>query len=353
MEHLLKAAVIFMVLFFALSGCPREQEEETPTIPTVSSCTPSDDATEVTKNTTVVCTFSEAMDATTLTTSSVTLTAEGSSVSGTVAVSEDGTQVTFTPSSALSPVTSHTLTLSTDVKDTAGTPLASAFMTDFTTMCSASDDFGTDNTLTCFSLYRGIDDNGYTAENFPGTFYSAITILNGSMTLSHNTMTTENSWPALVKSFTGSSFEVELVITAGLPLANEGDEIWLIAESLEPVTNVFAIAYGNAAEGPSLSVSNEVNNVDETDLDIPLAATSSIFLKITRSGTTYTAAYKTSSADSYTTVLTKERDGASDPLGGSNPLAVGIITDTAVTTATSAPQIDAFNVLSGTIEGQE
>ena len=87
------------------------------------------DATGVAVDTTVSVTFSEAMDASTITASSFTL----DGVSGSVSYDSGSYTATFTPSANLSYSTTYTATLSTAITDAAGNPLASAYSWSFTT----------------------------------------------------------------------------------------------------------------------------------------------------------------------------------------------------------------------------
>jgi hypothetical protein len=104
------------------------------TPPTVSSTSPAANATGVAVNTTVSATFSEAMNAVTITTSSFTLKAGSTPVSGSVSYNSSTYTATFTPSANLSYSTTYTATLSTAITDAAGNPLASAYSWSFTTV---------------------------------------------------------------------------------------------------------------------------------------------------------------------------------------------------------------------------
>jgi len=99
------------------------------TPPTVSSVSPVADATGVVVDTAITATFSEAMDAATITTGSFTL----DSVSGSVSYNSGTYTATFTPDVNLSYSTTYTATLSTAITDVAGNPLASAYSWSFTT----------------------------------------------------------------------------------------------------------------------------------------------------------------------------------------------------------------------------
>jgi len=102
------------------------------TPPTVVSKSPAAGATDATVDTVVTATFSEPMRASTITTSSFTLSA--SAVSGMVTYNSATYTPTFTPSANLAGNTTYTATLSTAITDAAGNPLASAYSWSFTTI---------------------------------------------------------------------------------------------------------------------------------------------------------------------------------------------------------------------------
>jgi len=99
------------------------------TAPTVDSTSPAADATDVLVDTVVTATFSEAMDATTITASSFTV----AGVSGSVSYNSGSYTATFTPASNLAYDTAYTASLSTAMTDVAGNPLASTYSWSFTT----------------------------------------------------------------------------------------------------------------------------------------------------------------------------------------------------------------------------
>ncbi|MBA7669352.1 hypothetical protein ES703_77482 [subsurface metagenome] len=100
------------------------------TAPTISSTSPVADATNVAVDTTVSVTFNEAMESSTITTSSFTL----DSVSGSVSYDSGTYTATFTPSANLAYNTTYTATLSTAITDAAGNPLAAEYSWSFTTV---------------------------------------------------------------------------------------------------------------------------------------------------------------------------------------------------------------------------
>jgi parallel beta-helix repeat protein len=104
-------------------------EDTTP--PTVSGVTPENGATNVAINPVVTTAFSEAMDSSTITTESFTLS--GSKVSGTVTYDSDTYTATFTPDANLDYDHEYTATLSTAITDEAGNPLPEPYTWSFIT----------------------------------------------------------------------------------------------------------------------------------------------------------------------------------------------------------------------------
>jgi len=104
------------------------------TPPTVSSTSPTSGATGVAITTTVSATFSEALNASTVTTASFTLKAGTTPVSGSVSYNSSTHAATFTPGANLANSTTYTATLSTAITDAAGNPLAAEYSWSFTTV---------------------------------------------------------------------------------------------------------------------------------------------------------------------------------------------------------------------------
>jgi hypothetical protein len=100
--------------------------------PTVVSTVPVNGATAVAVNTPISATFSVPMEATTITTTTFTLTGPGATaVTG--AVSYAGNTATFTPAALLAGSTLYTATVTTGAKDPTGAPLAANVVWTFTT----------------------------------------------------------------------------------------------------------------------------------------------------------------------------------------------------------------------------
>lgn len=108
------------------------------TPPTVTAVSPPNGATNVAVGTAVNITFSEAMDATTITTANITLKNSSTlaPVAGSVSYNATTHVATFTPTVALALGTGYTVTVTTGVKDVAGNALASPFTSTFTTIAA-------------------------------------------------------------------------------------------------------------------------------------------------------------------------------------------------------------------------
>jgi hypothetical protein len=114
-----------------LIGCGRQQTSG-PLAPAVVSATPANGATGVPMAQVVAATFNEAMNATTINTTTFTITGPGAAaVTG--AVNYSGTTATFTPNAALAVGTLYTGMISTGAADPAGISLANNFVWTFTT----------------------------------------------------------------------------------------------------------------------------------------------------------------------------------------------------------------------------
>jgi|GEM_PF-590307 len=106
--------------------------------PQVTTRTPVSGATNVDQATTVTATFSTAMDAATVSASTVKLaTAGGTAVPATVTYSSATRTATLTPSSALDPTASYTATLTTGLRSDDETPLPAAVSWSFSTTSDA------------------------------------------------------------------------------------------------------------------------------------------------------------------------------------------------------------------------
>jgi hypothetical protein len=103
--------------------------------PTVISTVPDNDATDASLNGNITATFSEAMDPSTITTTTFMLRQGTTPVSGTVAYT--GVTASFNPAGDLTPSTLYTATITTGVKDVAGNAMVSNYVWSFTTGTAA------------------------------------------------------------------------------------------------------------------------------------------------------------------------------------------------------------------------
>ncbi|WP_425432403.1 Ig-like domain-containing protein [Granulicella pectinivorans] len=104
-----------------------------PTPPAVISTVPLNAATGVPLNQAISATFSEAVDPSTVTAATFTLSAGGVPVAGVVTYVAAGSVATFTPAAPLVATTLYTATITTGVKDLSGTALAANYVWTFTT----------------------------------------------------------------------------------------------------------------------------------------------------------------------------------------------------------------------------
>ncbi|MGA9668937.1 MAG: Ig-like domain-containing protein [Terracidiphilus sp.] len=119
------------LLIVFIAGCG----QETVTVPSVVSTVPANGATSVVINTPISATFSVAMNPSSITSSTFTVTGPGGAVAG--AVSYSGLTATFTPAAVLAYGTTYTGTITTGATNQAGTPLLGNYVWTFTTITPA------------------------------------------------------------------------------------------------------------------------------------------------------------------------------------------------------------------------
>ncbi|MFM9275197.1 Ig-like domain-containing protein [Pseudarthrobacter sp. NKDBFgelt] len=142
------------------------------TAPTVAAVSPNDQATGVAVNTSVTGTFSEAMDATTINGTTVTLkNAAGAAVTAGVTYDATNRVVTLDPNADLAASTAYTASITTGAKDTTGNALATAKTWTFTTAAAAGGG-GTAETITLEAL-----EDSYVSSGATTTDYGAATVL--------------------------------------------------------------------------------------------------------------------------------------------------------------------------------
>jgi len=124
--------------FFILAACKKSKNDPAPsnmTTPTVTSTNVQNNATGVPRNNGIAVTFSEAMNPTTINSSTFTVTQGTTPVQGTIDYS--GTTATFKPNVSLAANTTYTATVTTGVKNASGMALASSIVWSFTTGSSS------------------------------------------------------------------------------------------------------------------------------------------------------------------------------------------------------------------------
>jgi hypothetical protein len=177
-EHGNKMSSDYVWSFTTAGGSPTT--DVTP--PTILSCSPANSSTGVATSGKPAVTFSEAMTASTITTSTFTLKQGSTNVAGTVTYS--GTTATFTPSASLAASTVYTGTISTGVKDAAGNPMAASYLFSFTTAAAAPTDVTPPTILSCSPANSS---TGVATSGKPGVTFSeamtASTITTATFTL--------------------------------------------------------------------------------------------------------------------------------------------------------------------------
>lgn len=123
---------MLLFLLATVMGCGQQLVEyPLDGAPTVTLTDPADTSTGVSPNTLVSAAFSEAMDATTLTPSTFTLTQAGAPVAATVTYA--GTTATLVPAGTLATGALFTASITTGAKDYRGNALAATYVWSFTT----------------------------------------------------------------------------------------------------------------------------------------------------------------------------------------------------------------------------
>jgi len=154
------------------------------TAPTVSSTDPVNGAAGVPINQKIAATFSVAMDATTITSSTFTILQGTTPISGFVSYS--GITAIFAPSTNLMPNTAYTGTITTGAKDLAGNALANNYVWSFTTGATAIVTPPIVSLTDPANLETNVPLNQKVAATFSKTM-DATTITSGTFTLRQGT----------------------------------------------------------------------------------------------------------------------------------------------------------------------
>lgn len=151
MNHWVMLVMFFVI--FVFGGCGSGGDS---TKPTIVSTYPANEATLVPIFASPVVTFSKDMDAETLSSSTMTLSGGGASVTIGVYYNSTSKEATIAHSSMLSYFTEYTVTISTGVKDTSGNALAEPYAFTFTTAPQAAGTTTWMNPLPQGNAVRGV-----------------------------------------------------------------------------------------------------------------------------------------------------------------------------------------------------
>ncbi|MFC1971098.1 S8 family serine peptidase [Chloroflexota bacterium] len=244
------------------------------TPPTVVSTSPVADATDVAVDTVITATFSEAMDAATITDANFAL----AGVTGSVSYDIGTYTATFNPSTNLADSTTYTATLSTAITDAAGNPLASEYSWSFTTATAPdttpptvvstspvadATDVAVDTVITA-TFSEAMDAATITDANF------ALAGVTGSVSYDIGTYTaTFNPSTNLADSTTyTATLSTAITDAAGNPLASEYS--WSFTTATAAMMHVDSIDMGFKTAGINTSALATVTIVDNNDNPSPV-----------------------------------------------------------------------------------
>jgi len=240
--------------------------------PTVVSVAPPIGSSGICPGTLVVATFSEAMNPSTINTTTFTLTAPGPTpVAGTVTYDVSSYAATFTPTSPLALDTTYTATITTGAQDLAGDSLASDYVWTFTTSASACQpivplgsacSFGilggstvTNSGTSTFvtgdiGVWPGSAITGFTPSNYSGTLHAGDAVAQtaqGDLTTAYNFAAAAAGGAVLPADIGGetlapgvyktTSAQPSLGITGNLTLSGNGVYIFQIVSTLTTAAN--------------------------------------------------------------------------------------------------------------------
>jgi hypothetical protein len=242
--------------------------------PTVISVTPPNGVNGICPNTVVVATFSEAMNPSTINTTTFTLTAPGTppvAVAGAVTYDVPSHVATFTPTTALTLNTTYTATITTGAQDLNGNPLASDYVWTFTTSltpCSSTVPLGTACTFGILGgstvtnsgastfvtgdigVWPGTAITGFTPLNYSGTEHAGDAVAmtaQGDLTTAYDYAAGAAGGAVLPADIGGetlvpgvyktTSAQPSLGITGNLTLSGQGIYIFQVVSTLTTATN--------------------------------------------------------------------------------------------------------------------
>lgn len=193
------------------SGSTNNNNPPPPAAPTVAAVTPTNASTSVAVNSAVTATFSTAMSASTITSSTFTLaTQDGFAVTGTVSYASGSLTATFTPGTPLANDTTYAATITSGVTNSAGTALASNYSWSFTTAAAPAP---TVTAVTPANASMGVAVSTTVTAAF-STAMSASTITSTTFTL------VAQGGSAVTGTVSYNSGNLTATFTPGAPLAN-------------------------------------------------------------------------------------------------------------------------------------
>ena len=248
------------------------------TPPAVNSTNPVNAATSVPINQKIAATFSEAMDATTITASTFTLMQGTTAISGFVSYS--GTTAMFAPSSMLAPNTIYTVTVTTGAKDLSGNALANNYVWSFTTGAAAIVTPPTVSSTNPLNNATNVALNQKVAATFSTTM-DASTITTATFTLMQGTSFVAGtvSYSGTTATFApGSNLAPNTVYTATITTGAKD-----LASNALAMNYVWSFTTGAAAviTPPSVSYTDPVNAAISVPLNQKIAATFSTTMDAT------------------------------------------------------------------------
>lgn len=304
------------------------------TLPLVVSTTPSSGTTSVAVNTTISALFSEAMDVSTIGTSTFFLSG---GVTGTITTSTGtATTASFKPSNNLAYNTSYTVTVKKGASDLAGNSMASDYTWSFTTGSLASDTTApvggiTINNDASYTTTRDVTLNLSATDNIGVTGYSlsTSTAVPSATSTSWVSVTPAASFTRDVSYTLGSGDGSKVVFAFYKDAAGNISNAYrdsIILDTIPPSV-ISTIPSGSAT---SVAVDTNISAIFSEAMDISTIGTSTFFLSggatgtiTTRTGTVTVATCLPSRELAYNTIYTTTiTTGAKDKAGNALPVNV-------------------------------
>lgn len=269
----------------------------------VLSFTPSNGATNVSTSTSsLVFTFSESMNASTITASTIgAMCTTGGTITGTVAAAQSPANTyVFTPSTALSPLDTCTLIAgggAEGIRDSDGDTVSETLTSSFQTGCTTNDDFEPYTQAlpysTCWS-----EANISTNSSAPG-----------NMPITQNASATGADAPRRSKTFGSADITTTIEIASGSALSDAGDGCGMaLVDTNTNTTGAIIILKADGAGNIVVEKSTAAGGGTESasfvagGSSFPGRSGSSIYLRLTQSGSSTTASYRLGNSGDFTTL---------------------------------------------------